>query len=194
MKETSKAMKRRWREHDEGGFLNWRDLFKGEGLDVGSGDDPLTCATPFDLSDGEGDDLTKFFPNAKKFDFIHGSQVLEHMLNAEVALRSWIRMLKPGGYIIATVPDFDLYEKCAWPSRWNAGHRSAWTMDRDVNRAVMGDSPCYLLPDWLVGFGCDIVVCRLVNTNYDYRIGPEVDQTYDEKKGVEAFIEFVLRT
>lgn len=201
MKETSKAMQRRWAEHDAGGPIPWRDFFKGEGLDVGSGDDPLTCAQPFDLPDGGGDDLRKFFIPGTEFDWIHGSQVLEHALDPVVMLRSWIELLRPKGYIIATVPDFELYEHCIFPSKWNAGHRSTWSMtiwdarDRSSSEFMAGHLR-YIhckLPEWLRQFGLDIICCRLINRNYDYSLGPDVDQTLDPEKQCECFIEFVLR-
>ena len=59
-------MRRRAQEQFEGKF-DWASVFKGEGVDVGSGDDPLErCpvsiensfkAMSFDLPDGAGDDL-----------------------------------------------------------------------------------------------------------------------------------------
>lgn len=187
-KETSKAMKRRWAEHDAGGFP-WREIFAGDGLDVGSGDDPLTCARAFDLPDGGGDDLTDFFPPGTQFDWIHGSQVLEHMLDPVQAFYSWLAMLKPGGHIIATVPDWELYEKQTWPSKWNAGHRSTWSMGvRDTPAPIH----CYL-PHWLYKFHAEQILCRVIDNNFDYGLIPEIDQTLDPEKGVEAFIEFVLR-
>lgn len=190
-------MKRRWAEHDAGGFP-WRDLFKGEGLDVGSGDDPLTCARPFNLPDGGGDDLRDFFEPGTQFDWIHGSQVLEHMLDPVRAIYSWIDLVKPGGHIVATVPDWELYEKRTWPSRFNAGHRSTWSMKVQGHSApsYAADPPIHIkLPEWLQAFPVDVVRCQLIDTNYDYVDGEfdAVDQTLDPEKGVEAFIEFVLR-
>ena len=196
MKETTKAIARRLAEADSGGFP-WRDILKGDMLDVGSGDDPLPGATAFDLPDGGGDDLRKFFPD-RKFDLIHGSQVLEHALAPHVMLQSWIACLKPGGYIVATVPDWALYEKMLWPSRYNAGHRSTWSLDQ-LCRTVSPHLGFHIkLPEWLNQFlntdtACELLLCRLVNTNYDYSLGPDVDQTYDPSKGIECFIEFVLR-
>ena len=189
-------MARRLAEADSGGFP-WRDIFKGDMLDVGSGDDPLPGATAFDLPDGGGDDLKRFFPD-RKFDLIHGSQVLEHALAPHLMLQSWIACVKPGGYIVATVPDWALYEKMSWPSRYNPGHRSTWSLDQPC-RTVSPHLGFHIkLPEWLNQFlntntGCELLLCRLVDTNYDYSLGPDVDQTYDPLKRVECFIEFVLR-
>ncbi len=189
-------MSRRLAEADSGGFP-WRDIFKGDMLDVGSGDDPLPGATAFDLPDGGGDDLRKFFPD-RTFDLVHGSQVLEHALAPHLMLQSWIACLKPGGYIVATVPDWELYEKTVWPSKYNTGHRSTWSLDQTCRTVAPHLGFHVKLPEWLKQFlntdtPCELLLCRLVDTNYDYSLGPNVDQTYDPSKGVECFIEFVLR-
>ncbi len=204
------------------GDLAWADVFSGNGIDVGCADDkiPVKNSIAWDKPDGSGDDLTKDFPD-QKFSFVHASQVLEHAINPVVMLRSWIACLKPGGYIVATVPDWSLYEKHCWPSTFNAGHKSSWSM-------TIGDKPTETfqtyqesgaklrihckLPEWLNQFCfndsgaaglntfkpcevllCRLVLCRLVTTNYDYSLGSEIDQTLDPEKGVECFIEFVLR-
>lgn len=190
MNETSKATKRR----EKDSTFDWAAIFKGEGLDVGSGTDPLSphvncrasCSCRnFDLPDGGGDDITQFIEGP--FDFVHGSQVLEHALDPVIMLRSWLHCLKPKGYIIATVPDWELYEKKVWPSQFNAGHQSAWTLNPTVDRIPF----LIKLPEWLNQFPAEVKLCRLVTTNYDYSL-PNVDQTFDANKGVECFIEFVL--
>lgn len=188
MKETSKAMARRIAE---GGV--WNDIFRGKGIDVGCGNDPLSewsfgafSCIDHDLPEGMGDDLGRFIicRRTECFDFIHGSQVLEHALDPKVMLGSWITMLKKGGYIVATVPDWELYEGKTWPSKWSDYHRSTWSMT-DYH------TDCKL-PEWLHQFGLKVVRCKVIDTNYDYTIGASVDQTLDPNKGVEAFIEFVL--
>jgi SAM-dependent methyltransferase len=211
VKETSKAMARRWQETE----FPWCDIFKGKILDVGSGDDGLLSwskngigrltvindVTDFDLPDGGGDDLTKFFPPSS-FDTIHGSQVLEHALDPNAMLRSWLEVLRPGGYVVATVPDFELYEGGVWPSRWNAGHRSTWSMDKNthpVGSVSFGKlqgppMPIHIkLPEWLEQFPVEILGCRLVTTNFDFTLNDDVDQTFKFEDGVEVFLEFVIR-
>ncbi len=180
-------------------------------LDVGSGDDPLPGALAFDRPDGSGDDLTKFGNFAfMQFDTIHASQVLEHALSPEVMLRSWIDCLKPGGYIVATVPDYALYEKKQFPSKWNAGHRSTWSLDFEKRISYhpngQGDCgnpkcpTCYAphikLPEWLNQFlntdkPCELLLCRLIDTS-NHSLSDDVDQTFPAD-GAEVFIEFVLR-
>ena len=55
------------------------------------------------------------------FDLILASQVLEHVLQAELALESMVSMLKPGGVLLLTVPDgaLDSY----------GGHHHFWTLE-----------------------------------------------------------------
>ncbi len=226
MRETSKAQRRRCKETSEGKF-DWDKIFKGDILDVGCGDDPLTLEsvislprafyddrpipriTCIDAPDGAGDDIAKFVGD-DKFDCVHGSNVLEHALNPVVMLKSWIACLKLGGYIVATVPDYELYEKKQFPSRWNAGHRSTWSLDFEKRlRYAEHGTPdcgnpncptCYAphckLPEWLNQFlntdkPCDLVLCRLIDTS-DHSLPDDVDQTFPED-GAEVFIEFVLR-
>lgn len=191
MKETSKAMRRRWCEHELGLFL-WRDLFSGQGIDVGPGDDPIPIpgARTFDLSQGDANFLARYFP-AGSFDWLHSSQCLEHLHDPKRALREWIEVVKPGGWIICTVPSWELYEHLIWPSRFNGDHRSTWSM-------FIKDSPAethVLVPDFLKSLEdvAETIVQRQLDTNYDYKLPASIDQTWNEADGVEPFIEFVLR-
>lgn len=211
MKETTKAMNRRAQE-SASGLFDWAKLFADKVvLDAGCGDDSLydwfkrnnlddlprtpLVVIPFDTNDGGGDRTDRFFPGFK-VDVIHGSQVLEHAKSPETMLQSWLAMLDPGGYIVATVPDWKLYEHCIWPSKTNAGHRTAWTLDDNSVKYDMGSHRMAfmrVLPDWLSQFPVEILRCKLIDANYNYSLGPEVDQTFDASKGTEAFIEVVCR-
>jgi SAM-dependent methyltransferase len=62
------------------------------------------------------------------FDFLHASHSLEHMRDVNIALEHWIRIVKPGGFLIITVPDEDLYEQGHWPSRYNTDHKWTFTI------------------------------------------------------------------
>lgn len=188
MRETTKAVLRRAIE-DDTGIFPWRSIFKGNMLDIGSGNDPLHWALPFDLPDGGGDDLRDFFGSGPQFDLIHGSQVCEHFKNPVLALESWIEKLNPGGHIVASVPSWELYEKERWPSRFNFGHVSTWSM-------VSNKSPAPIhckMPEWLAQFPVKVLRCAQVDANFNHSLGPDVDQTYNFSDRVEAFIEFVLK-
>lgn len=189
MKETSKAMRRRWVE-DAKGLFPWKKIFKGKGIDVGPGDDPLPLedVKTFDQVDGDANKLHEYFKTGE-FDYLHSSQCLEHMNDPKQALESWIKVVKKGGHLVISIPSWELYESMIWPSRYNPDHKSSWSLS-------IKDSPAphhVLLPDWLNQFPVNVELCRLVDTNYDYKVGTSKDQTYDESDGVECWIEFVLR-
>jgi hypothetical protein len=190
MKETKKATERRL---GEGGL--WFTIFKGDGIDVGSGDDLLiwegSNVKPFDMQDGDANELSKYF-EPETFDFLHASQSLEDMNNPWDALIDWSKVVKKKGYMIITVPDFVLYEKLIFPSRNNPAHRSTWS-----NLVKGSNAPHHVyIPD-LIDFVekhiGKVLIARLVDTNYNYTLGNDVDQTinYDDK--VECFQEIVIQ-
>ena len=184
-------MRRRWCEH-ELGIFPWRDMFTGQGIDVGCGDDPIPIpgAEMFDMNQGDANFLSKYFA-ADSFDWLHSSQCLEHMLDPKEALREWIEVVKPGGWIIITVPSWELYEHMVWPSRFNGDHRSTWSM-------FIKDSPSathVLVPEFLRSLddSVEMIMQRQLDVNYNYKLPASVDQTWNESDGVEPFIEFILK-
>ena len=133
--ETAKARRRREKE----GFFP--KYCKGRGLDIGYGGD-LLCnnCDGFDFEDGDAQCL----PNVpdESYDFINASHVLEHLIDPELALRRWSRVLKPGGYMIILVPHRDLYEKrTRLPSRWNPDHKRFFLLDEDDPPDTIGLVP-----------------------------------------------------
>jgi len=186
--ETRKAMKRRWKE-DDAGVYPWRRWFQGEGVDIGAGNDkvPLLNFIGFDVKDGDANMFSAYFP-AGHFDVIHSSQCVEHMLDPAAAIRDWLKALKSGGVMITTVPCWELYEGMVWPSRSNPDHKSTWSLWQKGSPAP---HHCKL-PEWLDQFGCDVKLCRLVDTNYDYSVGTKRDQTWKPEDEVECWIEFVM--
>lgn len=188
MKESSKAMERRLNS-EKGAFFS--KIFKGKGIDIGAGDDLIKVegsVVGFDMEDGDANQLHEYFLE-ENFDYIHASQCLEHMRDPEAALKSWLKVLRKGGFAIISVPSWELYEGMIWPSRFNPDHKttfSLWQKDSPAPNHVK-------LPEWLANFNCEIVYCDLIDTNYNYNIGTRVDQTYPYENRVEAFIEFVLQ-
>lgn len=96
--------------------------FRGNGLDIGGGGDSIalfkelfpliTSVFLFDTQHGDGQYLENI-PDSQ-FDFIYSSHCLEHLHDPKVSLKNWIRVLKPGGYIVCQIPDEDLYEQGFW--------------------------------------------------------------------------------
>lgn len=131
MWEQSKSAKRRYYD----GAFHSR-YFVGDGVDIGGGPDPLeqylsafygmnSCRT-WDMEDGDAQFMQGVADNT--FDFVHSSHSLEHMVDVKLALDNWVRILKPGGYLVITVPDEDLYEQGEWPSRFNSDHKWSFTL------------------------------------------------------------------
>jgi SAM-dependent methyltransferase len=131
MHEQSKAAKRRF---SDGAFHS--RYFVGSGIDIGGAPDPLSQyrgmfhamgeVRVWDFADGDAQYMPGV-PDAS-FDFVHSSHCLEHMRDVREALRNWIRIVRPGGFLIVTIPDEDLYEQGAWPSRFNNDHKWSFTI------------------------------------------------------------------
>jgi SAM-dependent methyltransferase len=113
MDEASKALLRRLQDVR---FCN--TYFVGDGIDIGCGPDPISKfkkqfplmkgLRPWDLPDGDAQLMNSVSDNT--FDFVHSSHCLEHMRDPFEAFGNWLRICKPGGHLIITVPDEDLYE------------------------------------------------------------------------------------
>ena len=136
MKECGKAVFRRLSEPAFG-----TRYFVGRGLDIGSGDDPLTVYTQFfpqissvqcwDLEHGDAGLLNGVVPES--YDFVHSSHCLEHMVDPGLALAAWFRAVRPGGHLILLVPDEDLYEQRVWPSTFNGDHKHSFTISKETS-------------------------------------------------------------
>lgn len=127
MAETSKAHQRRI---DAG----WFDKYiKGYIIDVGvgridthDGADPVTpdCV----MHDKDICDATTMeaYPD-NTFDCVHASHILEHLDQPARALHNWLRICKPNGHLVISVPERDRYERqLHLPSRWNEDHKTMW--------------------------------------------------------------------
>lgn len=191
MQETSKALIRR--THDIR-FAN--TYFKGNGIDIGCGDDPIskfsqqfplmTSLRTWDIPDGDAQYMAGVEDNT--FDFVNSSHCLEHTRDPYETFSNWIRICKPGGYIITTIPDEDLYEQGVWPSTHNPDHKTSWTIIKEESW-----SPASInLIEFLYQFKDKIEVLKieLVNSSFIYDI-QRFDQTYHSIS--ECAIEFIVR-
>ena len=130
-KETSKAMKRRLQD-----FRFVTRFFTGSGLDIGCCGDSLEQYREFlplvteirgwDRPDGDAQKLATI--DSKTLDFVYSSHCLEHLQDPFDGIRNWLRVLKPGGYLVFTVPDEDLYEQGIFPSTFNRDHKKTFTI------------------------------------------------------------------
>ncbi len=131
MKECSKSIARRLTQPN---FM--RRYFRGDGIDVGGKPDPLALYAElfplmgdvwtWDKEDGDAQTLPGV-PD-ESVDFVHASHCLEHLDDPQAALMHWLRVLRPGGYVIVTVPDEDLYEQGVFPSTFNPDHKRSFSI------------------------------------------------------------------
>ncbi len=191
MKECSKSIMRRLAEPN---FVN--RFFRGDGIDIGGAPDPLslyvelfplmTGVRIWDLNDGDGQTLDSI-PDAQ-FDFVHSSHCLEHLRDPEEGLRNWFRVLKPGGHMIVTVPDEDMYEQGQFPSTYNADHKWTFTIFKTDSWCDKSRNVIDLIA--ALGAAADVQKLNLLNGTYRYGL-PRFDQTLTPAG--ESGIEFVIR-
>ena len=142
MYESSKALMRRL--HDSRFATRY---FVGVGIDIGAGPDPLgqyieqfplmKACLAWDMPQGDAQFLKTV--SDESMDFVHSSHCLEHLVDPREALKHWLRVLKPGGHLVVTIPDEDLYEQGIFPSTNNSDHKWTFTMDKPTswsNRSV----------------------------------------------------------
>ena len=122
---------------------------RGSGIDIGAGNDPLRVlegsVRGWDVAEGDAQLMPGVADGA--YDFVYSSHCLEHTREVPEALWNWVRIIKPGGHLYVVVPDYILYEKMSWPSRFNSDHKqsfsatitraavvrpSHWHMDQDL--------------------------------------------------------------
>ena len=140
------------------------------------------------MEHGDANRIDELRP-VESYDFVHASQCLEHMHDPVEALRRWLRLVRPGGWLVFSVPDWSLYEGRCWPSLHNPDHKSAWGI---------GEMPATHVPyiNMLTYLGlfrgdAEVMLLQIADTNYDYsKMGTTLDQTLSCY--AEAFIEVVL--
>ena len=193
MWEQSKAAKRRF---GIGAFPT--RFFVGHGIDIGGKGDSLgqyvgifpliKSVRTWDVEDGDAQEMAGV-PDAH-FDFVHSSHCLEHMVDARAALASWIRIVKPGGYLVITVPDEDMYEQGQWPSRYNSDHKWTFTIMKMDSWSPKSINILDLL--WEVSEQVEIEKIELIRDFFREDLAP---RKFDQSKTVvtECSIEMVLR-
>lgn len=140
-------------------------LMRGEGIDIGCGSDPVfPHVERFDREQGDANRISAFVN--KRYDYVFASHVLEHMDDPHAALKEWLSILKPGGHLIALVPDEDLYEQGVFPSLFNDDHKHTFTIakarswsPRSVNVLALAQA-----------VGAELVSVELQDHGYDRRL------------------------
>lgn len=191
MYECGKAIARRM--HDP---MFARAYFVGDGIDIGSGNDPLeqygemfpgmrSCRS-WDTEDGDAQYMRSIADGT--YDFVHSSHCLEHMDEPAIAFDNWVRILRPGGHLVCLVPDEDLYEQGVWPSTWNPDHKRTLT----IWKAKSWSPVSVNILDLMQGYDTQIAVQYVKLLNATHRtIADRIDQTMTPIG--ESAIEFVVR-
>lgn len=191
MKECSKSINRRLSDSN---FL--RKYFIGDGVDIGGKPDPLSFYKEFfpliksirtwDWEDGDAQYMESV--PSEHFYFVHSSHCLEPLKNTVEGLKNWLRILRPGGHLIITVPDDDMYEQGVFPSAFNADNK--WTFTIFKSKSWSANSINII--DLLRGFESptEILKVEKLTSNYFYEL-PRFDQTLTPVS--ECGIEIIVR-
>lgn len=191
MRETSKALIRRLQDSRYA-----TRYFRGSGIDIGAGSDPIsryyqqfplmTALRVWDIGDGDAQLMAGV--DDESFDFVHSSHCLEHLRDPQEGFKNWIRICRPGGHIITTIPDEDLYEQGEWPSTHNTDHKTSWTIHKKSSWSPVSHN----VTEFLADFANDIEILKIerVDGSFIYDV-QRFDQTYH---GIsECAIEFIVR-
>jgi SAM-dependent methyltransferase len=191
MKELSKSIPRRMRDPN---FM--RRYFVGNGVDIGGKPDPLTLYAEFfplmntvkvwDLEDGDAQFMGGVPDDT--FDFVHSSHCLEHLHDPAEGLRNWLRVTKPGGYVVVMIPDEDLYEQGVFPSTFNRDHKRTFTLYKQRSWSNSSVNVLELLTD--LGPRAQVEKVELLVGSYRFDL-PRFDQTSTPVG--ECGIEFIIR-
>ena len=153
---------------------------KGNGIDIGAGPDPLRpplgSVISWDLPQGDAQYLEGIPTNS--LDFVYSSHCLEHMRDVRIAISNWARVLKPKGIFYILIPDYQLYEKCQWPSVNNTDHKASFSLSLTRDK-VRRENHFHLsdLKPILHTAGLTLIEAELEDDNYNYNLAPSIDQT-----------------
>jgi SAM-dependent methyltransferase len=191
MKECSKSVLRRLRDSRYA-----TRYFAGAGIDIGGRPDPLflyaelfpriTSVRVWDLEDGDATLMDGVSDNS--YDFVFSSHCLEHLMDPVTGLRNWFRILRPGGHLIITVPDEDLYEQGVWPSTHNRDHKQSFTIMKRRSWCPASHNVLDLVQS--LGEAADIRKLEVIDEAFRYRL-PRFDQTLTPV--AECAIEIIVR-
>jgi SAM-dependent methyltransferase len=191
MKECSKSISRRL---SDARFAT--RYFVGDGLDIGGKPDPLALylelfpraisIRTWDWEDGDAQVLAGV-PDGS-YDFVHSSHCLEHLVDPAAGLAAWFRVLRPGGHLVVTVPDEDLYEQGVFPSTYNRDHKHTFTIAKRESWSAVSINLLAMLGN--LAPDAQLLKLELLDMTYRFAL-PRYDQTATPVG--ESAIEFVVR-
>lgn len=191
MKECSKSVPRRLKDSRYASRY-----FVGAGIDIGGRPDPLalyrelfpqiTSLRTWDIEDGDAQLMSEAADES--VDFVFSSHCLEHLRDPVEGLRNWFRITRPGGHLVITVPDEDLYEQGVWPSTHNRDHKSAFTLMKARSWCPASVNVLELVRE--LGPAADIRKIEVIDETYRFDL-PRFDQTLTPV--AECAIELVVR-
>lgn len=159
---------------------DFKKYLYGNGIDIGGGYD--TLQTPYgtvqawDIKDGDAVFMNGAHDNT--YDFVYSSHCLEHLTDVPTALKHWVRILKPGGFLFVAIPDWELYEQKNWPSRFNTDHKATFST-RITKEEVARGNHYHIEKDikpYLTALGIELLEVRIEDDRYNYQV-KDVDQT-----------------
>jgi SAM-dependent methyltransferase len=191
MKECSKSIARRLSD------VNFTTrYFVGHGLDLGGKPDPLALyqelfgrmetVRTWDWEDGDAQFLESVQNDC--VDFVHSSHCLEHLVDPFEGLKNWLRVIRPGGHLVVTIPDEDMYEQGVFPSSFNRDHKWTFTLFKTDSWSEKSINVLDLLKS--LGAQADIIKVEQLISTYRFDL-PRYDQTLSPVG--ECGIEFVVR-
>lgn len=191
MRECSKSVARRLADSN---FI--RRYFVGRGVDIGGKPDPLSLhigvfdrisdVRVWDLEDGDAQYM-EGVPD-DHFDFVHSSHCLEHLVDPATGLKNWLRITRPGGHVVVTVPDEDLYEQGVFPSTFNRDHKWTFAVCKHASWSPRSLNVVDLVRE--LGPAADLVRLEQLSSGYRFDI-PRYDQSMSPV--ADFSIEFVVR-
>lgn len=191
MREMSKSITRRLSDSN---FI--RKYFRGNGVDIGGKPDPLSLYTElfpllesvkiWDREDGDAQFMADVVDDT--FDFVTSSHCLEHLNDPLQGLRNWLRIIKPGGYLVLLVPDEDLYEQGQFPSTFNHDHKCTFTIWKETSWSERSFNVVDLIRQ--IGPTGRPEKIELLTATYRFEL-PRYDQTLTPVG--EAAIEIIIR-
>ncbi|WP_269604506.1 methyltransferase domain-containing protein [Prochlorococcus marinus] len=174
----------------------------GNGIDIGSGEDCLSQYGEFfplmnscrawDTPDGDAQLMESIEDNY--FDFVYSSHCLEHTVNPYISLDNWIRILKPGGHLVCTIPDEDLYEQGIFPSTFNHDHKHTFTIHKKKSWSNKSINLIQMLSN--TSLPIEIKKIELLDATFRYNLNQKINiPRFDQSMTPigECAIEFVLK-